>query len=253
MKDKQAIIDQLRERISAIEWPQDAAATSYAVGIGEIDKALKHGGVTAGSCHEIICSQSGPALGFLLYLLSSMTKIKGPVLWCSDNQEFYTPGFEKYGLKDADVIFVETNNQQQALWAMEQGLVCDDFSAVVLNAKRVSLAQGRRLKLLAQKHGSTAVLMIKPESLIDLPTIAKTRWLITAEASSGRPSRNGIKLVGQPRLKINLLKNFGGPPLSWTVEFDDRTLRFHTLSRILPSANQDRPESINSGARERSA
>jgi|SRR5579871_2269611 len=244
MVNKQTIIAHLKERIGTIEWPHDGTITSYALGISEIDNALKHGGVTAGSCHEILGYQSGPALGFTLFLLSAMTKTKKPILWCSDSHDFYTPGFEKYGIKDTDIIFTETKNQQQSLWATEQGLMCNDFSAVVLDAKKISLTQGRRLKLLAQKHGSTAIFLSKPGSGVDLPTIATTRWQITSVASLGRPARNGTKIVGKPRLAINLLKNLGGPPLSWTVEFDDRTLRFYTLPTILPSTNQGCPENI---------
>lgn len=254
MVNKQEIIEQLKERIGAIEWPGDDAVPSYAIGISEIDRALKHGGIRAGSCHEIICSQEGPSLGFTLFLLSSMAKTKKPVLWCSNRQDFYTPGFATFGLKDTDVIFVETNDQQQSLWAMEQGLSCNDFSAVVFSVRHISLAQGRRLKLLAQKHGTTGLLMVKPGARIDLPTIATTRWDISSEPSSGRPSRHGIKAVGAERLSIKLLRNLGGfAPLSWTVEFNEHTLRFHILPQFLLSTNQTYPKSATSRARERSA
>lgn len=239
MTTKQEIIHQLKERISTMEWQPEQKITSYALGISEIDQALKHGGIVAGSCHEIICSHEGAALAFMLHLLSSMVQKKGPVLWCTDQQDFYTPGFLSYGLKDTDVIFAETQDYKQSLWAMEQGLLCSDFSAVVLCIKKLSLAQGRRIKLLTQKHGTTGILLIKPGAKINLPTIATTRWQIMAEPSVGMSSRNGKKSVGVPRLTINLIRNLGGAaPLSWTVSFDEDTLRFHTLPSFLSSTNQ---------------
>lgn len=250
MTTKQQIIEQLKERIGTIEWMNDTAIQSYALGVSEIDSSLKHGGITAGSCHEIIASHEGPALGFTLSVLSSMVK-KGPILWCSNNHDFYTPGFIAYGIKDTDIIFAETKNQQQSLWAMEQGLTCNKLSAVILNTKHLSLAQGRRLKLLAQKHNTTGIFMVKPGARIDAPTIATTRWHISPEPSLGRFSRNGIKTIGAQRLSITLMRNLGGlAPLSWTVEFDEHALRFHTVPKLLPSTNQNHSQGPNACARE---
>lgn len=254
MINKQAILAQLKANISAIEWQRETSITAYALGIREIDRALKHGGITAGCCHEIIYKESGPSLGFALHLLSSISQHKKPILWCSDQHDFYTPGFATYGIKDTDIIFVETKDNKESLWAAEQGLMCTDLSAVVIDAKKISLAEGRKLKLLAQKHNSTAILMIKKGARIDLPTIATTRWMITAVASKGQPSRNGIKIVGKPRFMISLLRNTHGlSQLSWTVEFDEHTLRFHTLPTLLSSTNQNYSEKIAIRPRERSA
>jgi hypothetical protein len=241
MRDRKEIIDHLKERIGAVTWGQDDSITAYALGISEIDRALKHGGIVAGSCHEIICAHQGPSLGFALYLLASLVQKKGPVLWCSPKQDFYTPGFITFGLKDTDIIFAKTDDYQQSLWAMEQGLMCQELSAVVLDAKKISLAQGRRLKLIAQKYGTTAILLIKPEQKVVLPTIATTRWVIKSEPSLGRPSRHAVKSVGSIRLSINLMRNVGGlAPLAWMVEFNENTLRFHTISQLLLSTNQNR-------------
>ncbi len=240
MSAKHEIIKDLKERIGAIEWMRESV-TSYALGIPAIDATLKYGGITAGSCHEIISSHEGPALGFTLTLLSSMVK-KGPVMWCALAHDLYTPGFAAYGIKDTDIVFVETKDHKQALWAMEEGLSCNKISAVLLQTTQLSLAQGRRLKLLAYKHNTTALFMIKPNARIKLPTIATTRWSIKHEPSTGRPSRNGINSVGAPRLSISLLRNlYGLAPLSWTVVFDEQTLRFHTLPSLLPSTHEHHP------------
>jgi protein ImuA len=248
MTTKQQIIAQLKERIGAIEWKDQGKVTSYALGISDIDSALKHGGITAGSCHEIL-GPSGPALGFTLSLLSSMVK-NGPVLWCAEQQDFYTPGFTTYGLNDTDIIFAETKNRQQSLWAMEQGLMCTKLSGVLLNASFLSLAQGRRLKLLAQQHKTTAIFMIKPKTRLSFPSIATTRWHISYAPSLGQASRNGNG-VGAPRISIKLVRNLFGPaPLSWMVEFHEHTLRFHTVPQFLSSTHQASPAKSSLRARQ---
>ncbi len=239
MNNKQEIISHLRERIGAIEWARDEEITAYPLGIPAIDNALRYGGITAGSCHEIISAHDATALGFVLLLLSAMVK-KGPVIWCSSAEDFYTPGFAQFGIKDTDIIFVNVNDHQQALWAAETALRCTNIAGIVLHAQTMSLAEGRRIKLLAQQHMTTALFLVKREHNL-LPTIAATRWRIRHEPSLGLSSRNGIKTVGAPRLAIQLMRNlYGLAPLSWTVEFDEHTLRFHTVSPLLPSTEQER-------------
>lgn len=234
--NKQTVIDQLKERMNGFAWPREKSICAYSTGIDSIDRALKHGGIVSGACHEIISFHEGPALGFALHLVSPITK-RAPILWCSHQENIYMPGFLSYGIKDDDIIFVKTQNETQSLWAIEQGLQSNSFSAVILEISNISLSQGRRLKLVAQKHGTTAIFILKPKKV--LPTIATTRWAIAPLPSEGLNPRNGIKAVGAKKLLIQLLKNQGGAsPLSWKVEFNEQTLRFHTLPAFLPSTDK---------------
>lgn len=253
MSTKHEIIERLRERVGAIVWDSEHPVISYGTGVREIDLALKHGGIVAGSCHEIISEQQGPALGFALYLLSSMSRTKGPILWCSDRNDFYTPGFIPFGLNDSDVIFVESANPQHCLWAMEQGLSCTEIAAVVLDVHKISLAQARRLKLLAKTHNTVGILMMKPKCAIST-SIAATRWSVSAQRSLGAPSRYSIKCVGAPRLLVKLLRNQGGhAPLSWEIEFDEKTLRFHSVSQLLSPATKHHRAASLIGSRQGTA
>lgn len=258
MSIKQEIITNLRERIGAIERMRNNALnaidtiTAYPLGIAAIDGALKHGGIMAAASHEISAPHHAAALGFILMMVSSMVK-KGPVMWCAAESDFYTPGFARFGINDTDIMFVESKDPQQLLWATETGLSCEKISAVVLAAKTISLAQGRRLKLLAQKHNTTALFITK-RAQSTMQTNACTRWLIEHEPSVGLPSRNGIKCVGAPRLSITLLRNlYGQAPLSWTVEFDESALRFHTVPSLRSSTRQDAPPPTAHRPRERTA
>jgi protein ImuA len=249
MSSKQEIIRDLRERIGAME-ARDQAIMSYPLGIVEIDSALRYGGLAQGACHEIIGDAS--ALGFILLALSSMVK-KGPVIWCSPQEDFYTPGFAKFGIKDTDVIFVVTKDHKQALWATKTALTCNKISGVVLHASSMSLAEGRKLKLLAQQHMTTAIFWVKHNRAV-LPTIASTRWHIGHAPSRGLPSRNGIESLGSPRLSIELTRNlYGLAPLTWTVDFDEHALRFHIVSPLRSSTSKNQTQRPAVRARQGSA
>jgi protein ImuA len=231
----------LRRRIAAIEdGPARAwrGAAPLTLGVPAIEDWLPGGGLARGGLHEVLGPRrqaghdagAGAALAFAAVLAARRAALGafnlhnqggGHVLWCAAPRrwgtELYGPGLAAFGLDAARLILVRGRDEQQRLWAMEEGLKCSGLAMVVGEVGRLDLGQGRRLQLAAEASGVTALLLHAKGDDAQGITGALTRWRITSRPSA--PSR-GYVGIGAPRCRVELLRCKGGRPGEWLLQWN---------------------------------
>ena len=224
----------LRQRIAAIEqgpgraWRQRAPLT---LGVPRVDRMLPGGGLARGALHEVLdgtrqgdARQGGAALAFAAVLAARRLALAGNqggadggrVLWCPTRRGLYGPGLAAFGLGAGQLILVYGRDDQQRLWAMEEGLKCTGLAMVVGEVGRLDLAQSRRLQLAAEATGVTALLLPARGGDGLGASAALTRWRITPAPSAPTVGYAGI---GAPRLRAELLRCKGGRPGDWLLQW----------------------------------
>lgn len=195
-----------------------------------IDGVLPGGGLVLGALHEI--AGVGPdeedgavAAAFLAGILARLASPR-PVLWCLAAGDLYGPGLAACGLGPERLILVRAHNDQEMLWAMEEGLRSATLAAVVGEIEALSLPASRRLQLAAEASGVTAFALRRWRSgeraahQRTMPNAAVTRWRIAALPGDLADAEPGI---GRLRWRVELWRCRGGVPASWMVEACDAT------------------------------
>ena len=236
----------LRRRVAAIKAVADAppvqvqGAPPLTLGVPEIDQMLPGGGLARGALHEILGSHArvragpvnggggGAALAFAAVLAARRAALAsgrdhtdGRVLWCPSRYGLYGPGLAAFGLGPGQLILVHGRDDQQRLWAMEEGLKCTGLAMVVGEVTRLDLGQSRRLQLAAEASGVTALLLHAGDDDggdAGLGIIAGlTRWRISSAPSAPTIDYAGI---GAPRCRAELLRCKGGRPGEWLLQWN---------------------------------
>ena len=231
---RQASLIALRRRVEALESPSltprlagEAAALPF--GVPAMDGALPGGGLALGALHEVAgygadeedgATAATFAAGILARLLPPQ-----PVLWCLAADDLYGPGLAACGLAPERLILMRGGNNQDVLWAMEEGLRSKALAAVVGEVATLSLSASRRLQLAAEASGITALALRRWRN-VDLacrqrlsPNAAVTRWRVKPLPGESR----GEPGVGKPRWHVALWRCRGGIPKEWIVEACDAT------------------------------
>ncbi len=227
----------LRRRIRALETPalegENGAVRRLCFGVPAIDNGLPWGGLALGGVHEIIEAEDsaggGAALGFCAALLARLSAAGGTVLWCQRGStagrgELYAPGLAGFGLALDRLILVRARNDDDVLWAMQEGLRCGRLAAVVGEPRKLGLSKARRLQLAAENRSVPGFLLRTPGARRE-PGIALTRWRLAAlpgEAASS-PSSSPVE---RPRWRAELLRARGGSPNVWFMEWCHETRDF---------------------------
>ena len=228
-------LEGLRRRIAALERGPGRGLRRRPVGFGlaAVDGALPAGGLEAGALHELLGGEgAGVALTVLLAARSA-----GLVLWCRTprNAGLYAPGLAAFGLAPDRLLLARARTEQEALWAMEEGLRTGRLSAVVGEARKLDLTASRRLQLAAEAGGGLALLLRPPDAVG--ASAAKTRWRVTS-APGAAPGWRG---VGRARWRLDLLRCRGANPRSWTVDWDDATHSLHLAAPLADRPAEARP------------
>lgn len=247
------LLSALRRRIRALETPstegEDGAARRLRFGVPAIDNGLPWGGLALGGVHEIIEAEDsaggGAALGFCAALLARLSAAGGAVLWCQRGSsagrgELYAPGLAGFGLDPSRLILVRARNDDDLLWAMQEGLRCGRLAAVVGEPRKLGLSKARRLQLAAESRGVPGFLLRAPGARRE-PSTALSRWRLAAlpgEASSlsSLASSPSPSPAERPRWRAELLRARGGSPNVWFMEWCHET---HNFSLAAPLC--DRP------------
>ena len=235
------------------------------LGIPTMDTHLPWGGLPHGALHEIAGEgadreQGAAAAGFAAFWLAKL-QAAGPVLWilraaARASIDLYAPGLSQQGLSqqglvrqrlDPDrLILVSARRDDEALWAMEEGLKSKGLGAVIAEIGRLDLTASRRLQLAAETSGVTAFalrrwrLMTEAEREARQPVAAMTRWRVTS-----LPGGGALKW------QVRLARCRGGRPAEWMMEQADGSDLLHAapLSGDLAEALVDR--SLETGAAKR--
>ena len=211
------------------------------LGIPTMDTHLPWGGLPRGALHEIAGEgadreQGAAAAGFAAFWLAKL-QAAGPVLWilraaARASIDLYAPGLSQQGLSqqglvrqrlDPDrLILVSARRDDEALWAMEEGLKSKGLGAVIAEIGRLDLTASRRLQLAAETSGVTAFalrrwrLMTEAEREARQPVAAMTRWRVTS-----LPGGGALKW------QVRLARCRGGRPAEWMMEQADGSDLLH--------------------------
>lgn len=245
-----AIVDELRRQLPRME---SATATTRALpfGLAALDRHLPQGGLTLGALHEVAPQAHGDtpaAFGFVVAMLGrtmarehDATNKARPVLLVSspralaDHGRPHGHGLHHLGLDPARLIMVETRNETQALWAMEEAVRSAVPAAVMGAIGKLDLKASQRLQLAAGEAGLPLVLL-RPAQAREA-SAAATRWRIgTAEAA-----RDRFGLMTGTRWEVRLERCRNGRTGEWLVEFDHAAYRFSLASPLADPALSRRP------------
>jgi len=189
----------------------------------------------AGGLHEIRPQtyRDGPAaLGFALALIAQQAAEQNSrdlVLWCFTNQvgrewgRPYGPGLMAYGLDPALFLLVEARTNEDAAWALEEGLKSRALVAALAGIEIKTELTARRLSLAAQAS-HTPCLLLSDHRHAGLPGTLTT-WRIAAQRSG--PALFDAAAPGAPSWHLTLARCRGeAPGRSFIVEFSHDPFHF---------------------------
>ncbi len=175
-----------------------------------------------GHSHEIWAarpSDYGSAMG---YALQTVAQSKKPALWITTYRMLhehgipYGPGLLAHNLDPQKVIIVRCKDEQQALWAMEEGLKSKALSTVIGELTKIDLTSSRRLSLVCREHGTCSITLLQQSSAAS--TACYSRWKI--EPAPSEASMFAVQAPGAMRLSANLVKHRAGTrPTNTTMEW----------------------------------
>jgi protein ImuA len=259
-------IDDLKDEVARLEragaghpgrsrWSRHAERV-VRLGAPALDSHLPWGGLPRGALHEVAGEgadreQGAAAAGFAALWLAKL-QAAGPVLWILRGAsrapgfpaiDLYAHGLAQRRLDPERLILVTARRDDEALWAMEEGLKAKALGAVLGEIGRLDLTASRRLQLAAESSGVTAFVlrrwrvMERAEREAAQPIAAMTRWRIAAMPGAG-----------DLKWQVKLARCRGGRPQTWSMEQADGSDHLHAapLSGGLAEVLADR--SLAAGA-----
>lgn len=228
---------ELRESLRAITGEvRDRPVLPF--GLDALDGQLADGGLRLDALHEVASRGSGwgDDAAAVLFAAGIAARTQGHVLWIVRSRDLFAPGLYQAGLDPARVIYAEARDDAELLALVEEGLRHGGLGAVVGEAKRIQMAQARRLQLAAESGGTIALLLRRPgrggADPLDIPSAAVTRWRV-AHAPSLPVPWNGL---GPACWQVECVRQRGGDQFELVVEGSDEEGRL-----ALPAQLVDRP------------
>ncbi|MBV8865376.1 MAG: hypothetical protein JO210_08270 [Acidobacteriaceae bacterium] len=211
--------EKLRERLDCLEEAQRRFSRVIPIAAA-VDRWMPHGGLPAGSIHEVKGGSFVSALVFSAILSARIAGAQGNIVYISPDRSLHPLGLLPYGIRLNQLLLVSVRRSQDFAWAVMEALRCPQVSAVMAILNGVDLTDSRRLQLAAENNGATGFLLGHVTSApISAPT---TRWKVSSHV--GKPGQR----FDEPAWRLDLLYCRGGRPGSWTVEW--RNKRLSTLS-----------------------
>ena len=228
------IMRQLQQQIYPLQGLKHApVASTVNIGLEAIEEAFPNASFPIGAIHEFLSTGMNDAAatgGFIAGLLGRLMQGNGASLWISSSRMLFPPALKTFGIEPDRIIFVDVQNEKQALWAMEEGLKCNGLAAVIGELPEISFTTSRRLQLAVEQSRVTGfILRHNPQNINT--TACVSRWKITSLASVLQDNMPG---VGFPRWNVELLKIRNGKPGSWTLEWSGDRFRLCPSITIMP-------------------
>ncbi|NTE35213.1 ImuA family protein [Agrobacterium tumefaciens] len=224
------VLADLRERISSIEGEGVKKAGCLPFGVSEIDDVLPGGGLMLGALHEFAGGGSGTVDGAAAALFAAgiAARTKGPIVWCLTRPDLFFPALSQVGLKASQVIFVESDKEEDVAANMEEALGYGGCGAVVGEMVRLPMVVSRRLQLVAERTGTLALVVRRwrrqtEASDFGQPTASTTRWRVSVLPSQELP----VPGIGRPRWFLELLRSRAGECREFEVGACDEQGRIH--------------------------
>lgn len=245
----------IQRRIALIERGRRPAAEAagYApTGHDRIDRALG-GGVMRARVHELVAAtpaEAGSGAGFTGLLAQ---RLGGEMIWLRERDaelrrgQLHAPGVAAIGTDPARLTVGVLPDAAAVLRAAADALRCPGLGSVVIelwgNPRAYDLTASRRLALLAEASGVTALLLRVSGDVA--PSAAQTRIGVSPAPSTPLAA----DAPGHPAWTIALLRQRGRPAGgTWRVEWDrehgqlrDQDHDAATLSGAVPPLSGDRP------------
>ncbi len=236
------VVDELRRLL-----PRMSEATGemrvISFGIPELDFQLHRRGLAFGALHEVTpaADEDAPAaLGFIMALLgrASLSDRASadamlfvmPTRWHARYGQPYGHGLRCVGLDPSRVIFTQTADDKQSLWAIEEALRSSALTAVAGVLDTLDLKTSQRLQFSARETG-LPLLILRPSRTLEA-SAATTRWRVGAAEAA----RDRFDLVTHWRWKLRLERCRNGRGGEWLVEFDHVAHRFGLVAALAGSA-----------------
>jgi protein ImuA len=215
----------LRQAIARIERKQSDRPGS--IGVPEIHDHLPGDGLAAGVLHEVMAeaySDRPSAFGFACALIVGALRARpGPAMLVmsaralSDHGRPHAHGLRQLGIDLKRLVLIETRNDKDAHWALEETLRSQARPSIVSAAVggTLDLTVSRRLNLAAAAHG-TPLVIVRPSNASGT-TAAATRWRIRSTA--GTADRFGALDKSTWHARLERCRN--GRPGEWLIEWTD--------------------------------
>ncbi len=250
---KPLALDDLRDRVARLERVGTGTGGGrgkllpVTLGAPDLDRYLPWGGLPRAALHEVAGEgadreQGAAAAGFAALWLARL-QAAGPVLWIvrAGNRaaiDLHAHGLHQLRLDPRRLILVAAKGDDEALWAMEEGLKAKSLGAVLGEIEKLDLTASRRLQLAAEAGGVTAFVLrrwrVMERATRDAaqPIAAVTRWRVTA-----MPAENDLCW------RVELTRCRGGKPGAWMMEKVDGSDEFHVESERVQSERSE-PERV---------
>ena len=236
-KSRTVVLHELRRLLPRMEG-FTAGARVLSFGHSALDSHLPQGGLAFGALHEVVPADDGDlpaAFGFIAALLGRMPR-GGPLLFVISARSLahygrpHGHGLNCLGLDPARLILVETADDKQTLWAIEEALRSVAPAAVAGAVEGLDLRTSQRLHFIAGDAGLPLLLLRSARTLE--ASAAATRWSVDAAAAE----RDHFELVAYPRWHLRLERCRNGRPGEWLVEFDHVAHRFSLAAAVADPA-----------------
>lgn len=175
-----------------------AVPTGYA----QLDKILPSGGWGIGCLTELLLEQQG--IGELSLLLPGLQQVTNDNQWAAFvNPPYlpYAPALANSGINLERLLIINTDNDNDTLWATEQLLRAGIFASVVGWVNRTTAQKQRRLQLAAEL-GKTWATVYRPANAQDQSSPAALR--IVVGTASQQMTLNIIKSRGGKQHNIHI-------------------------------------------------
>jgi protein ImuA len=192
------------------------------------------GGIEPAAVHEVFPAAQADlpaASGFCLGLALRLAP-KGVTVWIRqdlaalESGEIFGAGLVEWGVRPERVLLLTVAKPLDALKGAGEALACRAVGTVVVethgDAKAFDLTASRKLALLAERSGVTALLLRGAAETA--PSAARTRWRIAAapSASTGRE-------LGFPTLRAELLRSRKGVTGAFVMEWNGDAFSFREV------------------------
>lgn len=232
-ENPRSLIEALRQRIADLEGARRLESDGpVSTGLEPLDCLLPSGGLHRGTLVEwLAAADGGGAATLAVVAASAVCRDGGSLVVFDPSSEFYPREAVRLGVRAEDLIVVQTANEADNLWAIDQALRCPAVAAALAWPKKLEPKTFRRLQLAAEQGGSLGFLL-RTDQTRHLPSWADVRLAVEPLPQlEGRQGR---------RLGIELLRGRGGTNgTRIVVEFNDETRTMHLAPELAHPATKN--------------
>ena len=145
--------------------------------------------------------------------------------WLRERGRPFARGLAGWGAGSELLVWVRTDKEAQALWALEEALRSGALAGGLALVQHPAFVATRRLEFAAWTMG--VLMRVGPAQDLNA---ALRRWRIAS-----RPSATALFEAAAPgpvRLRAELVRRRDGPPGGWDLEQDNETGRLHLDARL---------------------